>query len=188
MKQLIGIVLLCLLPQVFALELSEIMYNPIGTDTGREWVEFVAQEEINVSQLRFFDNDGNHMVQIIVGEDILFPGDVLVVANDDLLFLAEYPGFAGLLAKSSFSLSNTGEEVGFRLVGQDPLDSYVYTSEFANGNGMTLEKQEGEWRESTIVGGTPGYQEDHEVPEFGSIAAGIALAGGILAFYALRRR
>lgn len=189
MKGLLYVVIgLVVLSAVHGLGLSEIMYNPMGTDTGREWVEAVVQEDMNMSQARFFDNEGSHTLSLKQGVAMVHPGDVVIITNDAAKFAIDYPGFFGNLFQASFSLSNTGEGLGFSL-GGIVLDEYNYTTIFANGNGMTLEKRDGLWGEGTVLGGTPGEApSENEVPEFGIVGAGIALLGALIAFVGLRKR
>lgn len=176
-------------PWAFGLELTEIMYNPVGTDTGHEWVEFRTDEQINLSQIKFNDNEGNHLVSIVQGSGIAESGEYIIIANNASAFLLDYPGFAGSLLQSSFSLSNTGEQVG--IVEFDTgifLDAVSYTTALANGNGKTLEKRGDAWVESSLDGGTPGFGEQHEVPEFTAIAAGVAMCGAVAGFVFLRKK
>jgi len=173
-----------------SLELSEVMYNPNGTDTGREWVEIHTGEELNISKVRFFDNEGTHTLSLVSGSFLLDAGSYAVITSNAASFLTDYPGYEGTLFQASFSLSNTGEEIGlYNTTSTVIIDAYNYTNGFANGNGMTIEKIDGIWQESTELGGTPGYgSETQQIPEF---STGVFIATfllGILVFFVVRKR
>ncbi|MBU1976068.1 MAG: lamin tail domain-containing protein [Nanoarchaeota archaeon] len=189
MKQILFVIVAILCTtQVLGLEVSEIMYNPAGTDSGREWVEIYSPAGANLSGIRFYDNEGTHVINVVQGSLDMPPGSYAIICDDETLFLQDYPEYTGILYSSYFSLSNIGEEIGlFNTSSTEILDSVTYTNEYANGNGFSLEKIYNQWLESTIQGGTPGYFGD-PVPEFGTAAFIITLIGGITCLSLLRRK
>lgn len=182
----IGCIILA--PQAFGLELTEIMYNPVGTDTGHEWVEFHVDDTLNLTRIRFHESEGNHFVSVVQGEQIAEPGEFVIVSNNATAFLQEHAGFEGTVLQSPFSLSNSGEQIGILDDAGVFLDEVTYSNQFANGNGKTLEKVDGAWVESPMDGGTPGFGEQHEVPEFTAAAAGVALCAALAGMMILRGR
>lgn len=175
----------CMAASVNALEFSEIMYNPEGADDGHEWIEIYASEESNISSTRLVENGVSHQLQAYQGDVLLVAGEHAIIADDPEIFLEDYPSYHGTLIDSSYSLSNSGEEL--RLEDSGFLDSVNYTNEYGNGNGKTIEKVQGEWIESIVLGGTPGYGEDPQVPEFGLLAGIGAAAVSLLGFMRLRQ-
>ena len=60
---LLTIILLTSIRQVTALSITEIMFNPQGADTGREWIELHVNETdgcINLTEYRLFEEETNH--------------------------------------------------------------------------------------------------------------------------------
>jgi hypothetical protein len=94
-----------------AVEITDVMYDPPGSDTGREWVEVTnkGNASVDISKFKFLEGGVKHGLTLAQGEAVLAPGAKAIFASDPLTFLSEHTGFAGTLFKSSFSLSNTGE-------------------------------------------------------------------------------
>jgi len=163
MRKLIILILLC--TSVTGLEITEVMFDPDGADSGREWVEILNTDGIlNLSDYRFFENNVHHQMTVYLGDEILENGGFAVIADEADTFLAEHPGFSGTLFDSSWSsLSNNGELIGISLDGV-LIDSVEYDLS---------------WQKDT-----PGYVEMSSVPEFG-LAGVVAIL--TFAFLAYRR-
>ncbi|MEI6863744.1 MAG: lamin tail domain-containing protein [Candidatus Adlerbacteria bacterium] len=99
-----------------AVQITEIMYDVSGTDTGREWVEITntGSSAVDVSGYKFFEANTNHGITVLSGSAVLAPGGVAVIVDDATKFAADWPAFSGVLLKSSFSLSNTGESLALK--------------------------------------------------------------------------
>ena len=52
------ILLIFVLPNILALELSEVEPNPPGADTGNEWIELYSEQEVNLESYFLENNDG----------------------------------------------------------------------------------------------------------------------------------
>ena len=95
---------------VSALKISEIMYDPAGSDTGREWIEIYNDENNNLSigngTYKFYEANANHSIS---GTDILLSGEYAIIADDINKFKIDYPTYIGAIYGSSFLLSNSGE-------------------------------------------------------------------------------
>ncbi|MER3570220.1 MAG: hypothetical protein C4348_01250 [Patescibacteria group bacterium] len=110
-KFLILFLILLIFKQALAQEIiiSEIMYNPKGSDTDREWIEIV---NLSNNSLKIFGgkkgwrlNDGkNHLFEET--EIILNPKEVLVIVQNKKIFLNEYPEFNVKIIEANFSLKN----------------------------------------------------------------------------------
>ncbi|MBN2368566.1 lamin tail domain-containing protein [Candidatus Woesearchaeota archaeon] len=97
------------------LRISEIMYDPEGSDTGREWIELynAGNDSINLSGWRFREAEVDHGISLCSGNITLLPLEYMVAARDPEAFGYEY-NISGMLMSSSFSLSNSaGEELIF---------------------------------------------------------------------------
>jgi hypothetical protein len=60
-KALLLIILIFLIFKVSALQITEIESNPAGSDAGNEWVEFYNPDEINLSEYRLINGDGDEI-------------------------------------------------------------------------------------------------------------------------------
>jgi len=138
--------------------INEIMYNPSGSDTGREWIEVYNDEsqEINLSGWKIYEAGTNHNLNLISGSWILNPGDYVIIADNDGNFLSENPDFSGTLFDSSFSLSNSNETIALKNNSLVNVESITYFSSWGgNGNNNSLQLVDGEWCEGTP---TPGEE------------------------------
>ncbi len=102
-----------------ALIISEIMYDPVGSDTGREWVEIYNEESsaVNVSNYKLSEYNANENAKNhgITATDMLYANEYGIISNDVAKFRIDYPGYTGKLYKASFILSNSqGQKVSLR--------------------------------------------------------------------------
>jgi hypothetical protein len=134
-------------------QITEIMYDVSGTDTGREWIEVtnIGDTTIDISGYRLFENNVNHALTNAGGTGVLQPGGSAIVADDATKFKIDWPSYAGSLFDSSFSLSNTGEPLVIKDDSLNVLDSATYDSGMgATGDGNSLQR-----KGSSFVAGTP---------------------------------
>jgi len=142
-------------PAPLKIEITEIMYDLPGADTGREWVEIFnsGNEPVDFTGWRFWEADINHNLAVAQGSVILSPGARAVIVIDSAKFLLDNAGYSGTIFDSSFSLSNTGETIGLKN-GADVIDEVIYTSSTGgSGDGNSLQKVGGVWVATTP---TPG--------------------------------
>lgn len=138
----------------FAVQITEIMYNPLGSDSGHEWIEILSNEPVNISGWKFYEAGTNHKLTIINGSWIV--SGYAVIADEYDTFLEDYPSFNGTLFDSSWSsLSNSGEFLGLMNSSLDLVDSVNYSSDWGGGSGYSLELTDS-WNTSLIENGTPG--------------------------------
>ncbi len=106
-------VFLLLIPySAFAsVEITEIMYDLEGSDSGREWIEITNKGgvSVDISKFKLLEAGVKHGLTPAQGGSILLPSASAVIASNPAVFLSEHPGFVKSVFKSSFSLSNTGE-------------------------------------------------------------------------------
>ena len=139
-----------------AVVVTEIMYNPLGSNTGHQWIEITntGPDSIDLAakSIRLFDGNGNHVIKpygLSKGE--LAPGDVAVITQNPLGFLAEHNEYAGQLFKSSFSLPSTVLSPSTGIVGISDTSGTVltqatYTSDVgAAGDGNSLQRTLNDW-------------------------------------------
>lgn len=125
------------------IEFTELLYDPAGTDAGREWIEIhnAASNAVDVGTWKLFEEGVNHGLRAVVGTTTLAGGQYAVIADDPAKFMVDWPAYSGTLFDSSFSLKNTGEPLV--LLGKDAdEDSLVFEPTLgAARDGNSLQKQ-----------------------------------------------
>lgn len=139
--------------------IDEVMYNPAGSDTGREWIELFNPGADDVTLVggtvkgSWRVNDGANRTLVDpsggIGRGALVvpAGGYLVVTNDPATFTSEYPGGTYSVIKSSMSLNNTGATVSLLDGTGTAVDSVAYTKDLGGyDDGSSLQKQaDGTW-------------------------------------------
>lgn len=130
-----------------AFSFTEIMYDASGTDTKHEWVELQnTGSAVDMTGYKFYENGSNHGLTLVAGPATVGAGGYVVIADDAVTFLGDYPSFSGTLFDSAFSLSNTGEAVSLRDESLIDVASVSYTSDAgAAGDGNSLNTLSGAW-------------------------------------------
>lgn len=149
------------------LVISEIMYDLVGADIDREWVEVYNPGSDPVEVLtgsgdgtwRFSDGS-NHTLNLIQGSVAIEAGQFFILVSNSNQFLLDHPGYIGTIFDTVMSLNNTSSTIGLSFdAGENYPVSVAYDSLWgASGNGRTLEKTDTVWQESYVDGGTPGAQ------------------------------
>lgn len=135
-----------------SLNFSEIMYNPQGSDTGREWIELSNPECKDLDEYLLFENNINHRINMFSAGTCDYP----IICDDCTLLLNEY-NVTSRLYESSFTLSNTGEFIALKL-NDSIIDSINYAS-VENDEGLSTTKYD-EWIHTNP---TPGYFTPQEI-------------------------
>ncbi len=151
-----------------AIVINEIMYNPDGTDTGREWIELYNNEalDVDISEWKLYENDVNHGLTVSQGDLVIPVNEYAVIADSADSFLLDYPDFNKTLVDSAFSLNNLGELICIKDSSLTLADCVNYLPSWgADGNGKSLERKnpdeesnEDNWDESISDKGTPGFK------------------------------
>ncbi|MCI5051108.1 MAG: lamin tail domain-containing protein [Candidatus Pacebacteria bacterium] len=131
-------------------EITEIMYDAEGSDSGFEWIEIrnTGTSNVQIADYHFYENDVHHG---LYPEDFtnLGPGEYGVITQDITIFQSEYSNVSNLI-KSSFSLNNTGEELAISDSDKNIIHSISYDAVFgAAGNGNSLHYTSSGWEEYT---------------------------------------
>lgn len=133
-----------------SLVINEIMYDPSGTDSGREWVEVYNTDStlsVDLSKWYFFTDNTKHSLSP-QGSPTLPADDYAVIVQDPVKFATDWPNFSGLIFDSSWSdLNNTtGETVALKdpdlnLISETPY----YSSQGGQDDSNSLQKISGSW-------------------------------------------
>jgi len=168
--------------------ITEVMYDPEGTDTGHEWVEvynnnpdsITIKSGSSATSWRFIDQFQNNLPS--TSHKHTFSGDItvkshefLIISNNPDIFQQDYPDndFTGKVVKASFSLPNSESTIALSDNGASTWFSTVsYSSAWgASDNGKTLEKidfsggnESSNWQESFTEKGTPGEKSSTAPP------------------------
>lgn len=139
-------------------EITEVMYDLDGTDTGREWVEVYnsGSESSDFSHWYFFSDNTKHSL-VPESESNIPAGGYAVITQDVSKFKADWPNYSGLIFDSSWTgLNNDGETIALKDPDLNIISQISFTSgQGGGGDGNSLQKVNGSW-----VGGipTPGLQ------------------------------
>lgn len=165
-----------------SLAITEIMYNPEGTDSGgkvsdgtyfsHEWIEVlnISSGAIDLTEWKF--NDGaNHVLNVPPekggqGSMLIPSGGYVIITDDAATFLEDHSGFSGTVIDTVMNLTNTSKIISLIDASSITIDSVTYQNTWgADENGHTLEKivltepnNTTNWKESARSGGTPGEQ------------------------------
>src|SRR5690606_20046225 len=140
------------------IQITEVMYDPEGSDTDREWIEVynAGASEVSLEGWKLFENDVSHGLDVVEGSAALASGEYAIIADDARSLLDEFPSLTSAVFDSAFTLNNTGESVELRDASGTTIDSVVYvTDSGADGTGASLQLQSD--GETWIAGlSTPG--------------------------------
>lgn len=128
--------------RVFAVTISEIYYDPVGTDAGQEWIELYndTSNDIDISGWKLFENNVNHAIAPYTGELVVPAGGYAVIADQPSQVVASFSGIERLY-DSAFSLNNTGETLLLKDADGLTVSEVSYIAdEGANGTGGSLNK------------------------------------------------
>ncbi len=129
-----------------SVQMTEVMYDAPGTDSGHEWIEITTDAPINLAGYRFAEGGTNHVLTTAQGTSSLVAGQIAIISNNPQTFLADFPNYTGTIFKSSFSLSNTGETVSIRDNKLADVATLTYgSSAGASGDGNSLHLNVGTW-------------------------------------------
>jgi hypothetical protein len=153
-----------------SVQITEIMYDLEGSDTGREWVEVTNRGDsaVDISAFRLFEGGVNHRLTSVQGTTVLSAGASAIIADDTTKFLADWPAFSGSLFDSSFSggLSNTGELLTLRNGDLADEDSITYSSEWgASGDGTSLARSGSAFSAAAPTPGAYGSGQSQQTPD-----------------------
>lgn len=138
------------LQDISALKITEIMFNPTGSDANREWVEVFNDTSgvINFADYKFNEANVDHRIAE-VGDINLNSSEYAVVVQNVEKFKTDFPNYNGKIFTSSFSLLNTGELLQFKDSSGNVLDSVNY-------GGVTIsEGQTWQTSNGNFVGASP---------------------------------
>jgi hypothetical protein len=135
-----------------SVEITEVMYNPEGADSGREWVELknTGGSTVNLNDWRLREDETDHRISTSSHADHtnslqLQAGAFVILADDPDAFAQDFSGVSAVL-DSAFTLVNSGEPITVVNSDGSVTDSLNYeTSIGADNNGNSLQKNSSNW-------------------------------------------
>jgi hypothetical protein len=127
------------------IKIIELMYNPEGSDTKREWIEIynVGNSFVDLNSYYIFENNIYHKL-VAQSQSILNPGEYAIIVDSFAEVLADYKDYFGKIFDSTFSLSNTGETISIADNSKQIIDTITYESTMgADDDGASLQMIDG---------------------------------------------
>ena len=162
---------LILFPTASAVVINEIMYDPAGSDTNREWVELYNPENIsiNITGWKFTGQFARNITEALMVEN-----NFLILTTNKDTFLSEYNVLCPVVSVSFGSLNNDGKNILLNNSNNNHVDTVFYNKSWGgSNNNKTLSKliwnlnssEQASWRESLQDGGTPCLQNffEHDI-------------------------
>ena len=110
--------------------ITEVMYNPAGSDAGREWIELYNNDsesvEITSGQKGWKVSDGSN--HILAQALTVPPGGFVIIATNPATFRAQY-GNALFVVKSALNLTNTSGTLSLLDARGEVVDTVSYTKD-----------------------------------------------------------
>jgi hypothetical protein len=178
------------------LAITEIMYHPAPDTAGTndssqfEFIELknVGDGPLDLAGIRF-TNGIEFTFSATNAITNLGPGQYLVLARNQQVFLSRYPWVTNLAGQYSGTLNNAGEELYLEGALQEPILGFSFSSQWypaTDGAGASLVIRNeyapfytwtnpASWRASTRPGGSPG-QADPSPPEISPVLVNEALS------------
>jgi hypothetical protein len=126
-------------------KITEIMYDPEGSDTKREWIEVYnsGNSSVDLNTYFLFENNVYHKL-VAQGQSILESGEYAIIVDSVAEVIADYKDYIGKLFDSTFSLNNTGEIISIADNLKKSIDALSYDGSVgANNDGASLQVIEG---------------------------------------------
>ncbi len=162
------------------LQITEVMYNPAGTNTGRQWIEVrnVSDSAIDLGakDVRVNDAKGSHLIKAEEGSMVLLPGALAVIAENPDTFRADWPHYSGTLMKSAFSLTSAGSVQVARTDGTVLATANYDSSMGARNDGNSLQLSDGSFVAAVP---TPGVYVKPHAQDAAQAKPSTAMAGSI---------
>src|SRR5690242_407562 len=85
-----------------AVSITEIMYNPPGSNAGHQWIQLynAGSGPVDLHGYKLFQNAVNHGISVVNGTTTLAGGAIAILANNPGNFTADYPNYQGALLKA----------------------------------------------------------------------------------------
>lgn len=148
----------------YGLQITEIMYNPDGTDSKREWIEVYNDQDqsVDLASYVLLENNVNHGITHFKGLTEIPPGSYAVIAGNAEQFVSEFSGTTNVY-DSVFTLNNTGENISILDEDGETSTSVTYQSSWGGeDDGNSLNLVSGNWVARKPSPGLPPTTDRYE--------------------------
>ena len=116
--------------------ITEIHFNPQGSDSGYEWIEVRNDSGSSKSLEGYVFREGgtNHGLKVHRGSFAVPAGEFVVIADKPDKFLTAFPNYSGTIMDSAFSLNNTGEKLELLDSEKNIRFEVTYSADTAKGD------------------------------------------------------
>jgi hypothetical protein len=192
MKRIIVGLMMCVLigSALGDVMISEIMYDPSGIESKKEWIELYNNGTLSVDMNGWKLNDGTAKnLTLYRGSFILQEGSFAVIARNGENFTKEYPAYFGTIFENSFELTNNGKNISILNKAGILVDKIKYAD--ISNEDYSVEVSDASYDNSIFENwmagpyrGDPGNirKAQNTVPEFGKFGTIIALVGCVIIF------
>jgi hypothetical protein len=150
MKQVTFLILALLIPAAHSVELTEVMYDPIGSDNNKEFIEITGRA--NLTGWVIADAKSNDTLTVLQ-ENVSSNYSLIVEEGFDFSQLNCNIYSAG--ATIGNNLNNGGDTIILYDKNYTLLLNVTFDDTFGKNNDHTRELQNNTWKQSTKTGGTP---------------------------------
>jgi hypothetical protein len=135
--------------------INEVMYNPKGSDTNKEFIEIYHSQWQNLTNFYISDGKANEtLIPININKSSSYS---LIIEDDSTLILPDTTTYITDSTIGSRGLNND-ETVYLFDDNLNLLDSVKINSSIANNNGYSMEYFNESFYQSTNINGTPGHK------------------------------
>ncbi len=124
------------------IQITEIMYDPEGSDTKREWVEIYNNSDQSIDHSTWFLHENNVFHKLVAQAGSIVSAKSYAIIVDSIPeVLADYASYVGPIFDSVFSLNNTGETISLANSQKSLIDTFTYNSEMgamSDGNSIQI--------------------------------------------------
>ncbi len=150
---------------------SEVMADPEGTDTNREWIEVknTANYPVNLEKYKFCDSGSCHKLYSENNNFKIQPKSFGIIAKNISEFKNDYQDFSGFVLRASFSLTNAGEKLELKNQNGDVVSVVEYSGDVCGKNGDSCSLFGDTWKNGKS---TPGSENVFKKKESSNSSGG----------------
>jgi len=134
-----------------AIRINEVMYNPIGSDNNKEFVEILGTN--NLSGYIIGDPASNDSLELIR----FVNRNISLIVEEGFNYTSINCSIYSAGSTIGNNLNNEGDTI-LLYYNNTLIDSMSYNGSLANNNGYSLELVNNSWQESCKAGGSPGRE------------------------------
>lgn len=147
------IMLLVTIYSALAIRINEVMYNPEADDNNKEFVEIYNEEWVNLSDYTINDSTSSDKLELIKS----YNSSYSLIVEEGFNHTGINASIYSIGATIGNGLSNTADSISI-IFNNTVIDHMNYSNSAKEG--YSLEYLNGTFRQSTLLGGSPGYDNN----------------------------